>query len=108
MQLQQMRYVLAAAEKKSFSAAAKSLFISQPSLSQQIGNLEKELGIPLFIRHSKSVTLTDAGKQFVILAQRILNQVDQLSDTMQKSACSKAALCASACYGSPDILAYPV
>ena len=84
MQLQQMRYVLAAAEKKSFSAAAKSLFISQPSLSQQIGNLEKELGIPLFIRHSKSVTLTDAGKQFVIQAQRILNQVDQLSDTMQK------------------------
>ena len=61
MQLQQMRYVLAAAEKNSFSAAAKSLFISQPSLSQQIGNLEKELGIPLFIRHSKSVTLTDAA-----------------------------------------------
>ena len=101
MQLQQMRYVLAAAEKKSFSAAAKSLFISQPSLSQQIGNLEKELGIPLFIRHSKSVTLTDAGKQFVIQAQRILNQVEN-------TVCSKAALCASACYGLPDILAYPV
>ncbi|BDZ78200.1 LysR family transcriptional regulator [Claveliimonas bilis] len=84
MQLQQMRYVLAAAEKNSFSAAAKSLFISQPSLSQQIGNLEKELGIPLFIRHSKSVTLTDAGEQFVIQAQRILNRVDQLSDTMKK------------------------
>lgn len=84
MQLHQIRYVLAAAEKKSFSAAAKGLFIAQPSLSQQIANLEKELGIPLFIRHSKSVTLTDAGQQFVLQAQRILNQVDQLSDTMKK------------------------
>ena len=39
MQIQQMRYVLAAAEKKSFSAAAKALFLSQPSLSQQILHL---------------------------------------------------------------------
>lgn len=84
MQLQQMRYVLAAAEKGNFSSAAKGLFISQPSLSQQIANLEKELGIPLFIRHSKSVTLTDAGRQFVRQARRILNQVDQLSDSMKK------------------------
>ncbi len=84
MQLQQMRYVLAAAEKGNFSSAAKSLFIAQPSLSQQIANLEKELGIPLFIRHSKSVTLTDAGEQFVRQARRILNQVDQLSDSMKK------------------------
>lgn len=84
MQLQQIRYVLTAADKGSFSAAAKSLFIAQPSLSQQISNLEKELGIPLFIRHSKSVTLTDAGEQFVRQARRILNQVDQLSDSMKK------------------------
>ena len=54
MQIQQMRYVRAAAEKKSFSAAAKALFLSQPSLSQQILHLEKELGVPLFVRHSKS------------------------------------------------------
>lgn len=46
MQFNQLRYVLETADKKSFYAAAKSLFVSQPSLSQQIMNLEKELGIP--------------------------------------------------------------
>lgn len=84
MQLQQLRYVLEAADKKSFSAAAKSLFLSQPSLSQQIANLEQELGITLFIRHSKSVSLTDAGEQFVRSARRIVNQTEQLCDNMKK------------------------
>ncbi|MFR8289584.1 MAG: LysR family transcriptional regulator [Coprococcus comes] len=46
MQFNQLRYVLEAADKKSFSAAAKSLFVSQPSLSQQIMNLEKSLVFP--------------------------------------------------------------
>lgn len=84
MQFNQLRYVLEAANKKSFSAAAKSLFISQPSLSQQIMNLEKELGIPLFIRHSKSVSLTEAGEYFVQSARRILNDTEQLKYSMLK------------------------
>ena len=71
MQIHQLRYVLAVAENKSFSAAAKKLFLAQPSLSQQIINLEKELGIALFVRHPKSVTLTDAGEQFLKSARRI-------------------------------------
>ena len=84
MQLHQMRYVLEAAKKKSFSAAAKSLYLSQPSLSQQILHLEKELGIALFVRHSKSVSLTEAGEQFVASAERILNEVDRLKENMEK------------------------
>lgn len=84
MQIHQLRYALKVAEKKNFSAAAKELYISQPSLSQQILKLEKELGIPLFVRHSKSVSLTDAGEQFIISAQRIVNNVNQLSDLMSK------------------------
>ena len=84
MQFNQLRYVLEAADKKSFSAAAKSLFVSQPSLSQQIMNLEKELGISLFIRHSKSVSLTEAGEYFVQSARRILNDTEQLKDNMLK------------------------
>lgn len=84
MQIHQLRYALKVAEKKSFSAAAKELYIAQPSLSQQILKLEQELGIPLFIRHSKSVSLTDAGEQFIISAERIINNVDQLSDLMGK------------------------
>lgn len=79
MQFNQLRYVLETADKKSFYAAAKSLFVSQPSLSQQIMNLEKELGIPLFIRHSKSVSLTEAGEYFVQSARRILNDTEQLN-----------------------------
>ena len=79
MQLHQMRYVLEAAKKKSFSAAAKSLY-----LSQQILHLEKELGIALFVRHSKSVSLTEAGEQFVASAERILNEVDLLKENMEK------------------------
>lgn len=84
MQIHQLRYVLKIAEKKSFSAAAKELFIAQPSLSQQILKLEQELGIPLFIRHSKSVSLTEAGEHFEAAAERILNNIDQLSDRMDK------------------------
>ena len=84
MQIHQLRYVLKIAEKKNFSAAARELFIAQPSLSQQILKLEQELGIPLFIRHSKSVSLTEAGEHFTAAAERILNNLDQLSDRMDK------------------------
>lgn len=84
MQIHQLRYVLKIAEKKSFSAAARELFIAQPSLSQQILKLEQELGIPLFIRRSKSVSLTEAGEHFAADAERILNNLDQLSDRMDK------------------------
>ena len=84
MQLQQLRYFLEIAKEKSISAAAKNLYISQPSLSQQIINLEKELGIPLLIRHSKSVSLSEAGEQFLIHAQRIVGETTQLSELMHK------------------------
>ncbi len=84
MQIHQLRYVLKVAEKKNFSAAARELFIAQPSLSQQILKLEQELGIPLFIRHSKSVSLTEAGEHFAAAAERILNNIEQLTDRMDK------------------------
>lgn len=84
MQMNQLRYFLEVAKEKNITAAAKNLFISQPSLSQQIINLEQELDIPLLARHSKSVSLTDAGEQFVLHAQRIVNSADQLSELMQK------------------------
>ena len=61
MQMQQLRYFLEIAKEKNISAAAKNLYLSQPSLSQQMRKLEEELEIPLLIRHSKSVSLTDAG-----------------------------------------------
>lgn len=84
MQTQQLLYFLEVAKTKNITSAARNLYISQPSLSQQIINLEKELEIPLLIRHSKSVTLTDAGEQFAIHARRIINGMEQLSELMQR------------------------
>lgn len=59
---QQMEYFLSVAEKLNFTEAAKSLYISQPSLSKQISLLEEELGFSLFIRNKRSVRLTPAGE----------------------------------------------
>ncbi len=85
MQLSQMRYFLEIAKTGSISAAARNLYLSQPSLSQAIKNLEEELEIQLLVRHSKSVSLTDAGEQFAAQAERIIGSVDQLNDLMQRN-----------------------
>lgn len=82
MQLHQLRYIVKVSELGKFSLAAKELFVTQPTLSQQIINLEKEIGVKLFVRQSKNVQLTPAGKEFVVHAKRILTQVDNLFDLM--------------------------
>ena len=84
MRIQQLRYFIEVALTGNISTAAKNLYIAQPSLSQQMINLEKELGIQLLIRHSKSVSLSDAGEQFLLHAQRIVGETDQLSELMKK------------------------
>ena len=62
MTLQQLRYFLAAADRGSFSAAAESLLMAQPSLSEQIRRLEAELGVALFARAGRRLALTEAGR----------------------------------------------
>lgn len=61
MELRELRYFLAIAREQSISKAAESLFTSQPSLSRQMQNLEKEIGQKLFIRGNKKITLTETG-----------------------------------------------
>ena len=90
MQMQQLRYFLEIAKEKNISAAAKNLYLAPPSLSQQIRQLEEELEVPLLIRHSKSVSLTDAGEQFAHHARRILGGVNQLSELMHKQSLLEA------------------
>lgn len=71
MTTQQIKYVLTLAEEKSFSAAAKKLFISQPSFSQYIANIESQYGVKLFDRSTKPISLTQEGKAYVRAAVRI-------------------------------------
>jgi len=76
MDLRDLRYFAMVAEELSFTRAAARLRISQPPLSQQIKDLETELGTPLFRRTSRQVELTDAGRTLVAQTKIILAQVE--------------------------------
>lgn len=83
MDLKQLRYFVGIVESGSFTRAAEMLRIAQPSLSQQIQNLEEELGVGLLSRHARGVTLTDMGQQLYDHAVRILGSVEQAKDLIQ-------------------------
>ncbi|MFD2672971.1 LysR family transcriptional regulator [Marinicrinis sediminis] len=83
MELRQLRYVIQIATDKNFSRAAEKLHIAQPSLSQQLSKLEKELGVLLFKRSTNAVELTHAGEVFVEKAQKMLDLSDQLRKEME-------------------------
>jgi len=85
MELYQLRYFLAVAETGNFTKAAQRSFISQPSLSQQILNLEEEFGQQLFHRLGRKVVLTEAGKTLMEGARRILGDVDQTLQELKES-----------------------
>lgn len=72
MNIQQLTYIVEIANCKSISRAAEYLFVSQPALSQQIRNLEKELGYRVFHRTSKGLELTEKGNVFYQKAQEML------------------------------------
>ena len=82
MNLNQLQYVLSVAEHRSFSLAAENLFISQSTLSQQIMNLENELGVKLFLRTTRDVQITEAGRAFLEEAAEILRRTEGLKQTM--------------------------
>ena len=77
--VQQLVYFLASVEQKSFAAAAQSLYIAQPSLSDQIKRLENTLGVVLFTRTNRTLQLTDAGRMLVPWAGKVLTDVRELS-----------------------------
>lgn len=74
MTLAQLKYVITVAEAKSMNEAAKQLFISQPSLSSAIKDLEEEIGIEVFRRSNKGVLVTPEGEEFVGYARQVVEQ----------------------------------
>ncbi|WP_274364657.1 LysR family transcriptional regulator [Paenibacillus thermotolerans] len=82
MEFRQLQYAVQIAAEKNFSRAAEKLHIAQPSLSQQLAKLERELGVQLFHRTTNSVELTYEGATFVQRAQRILDLAEQLKNEM--------------------------
>ena len=78
MNLQQLRYVIAIAEGDSINSVAKSHYISQSSLSVAMRDLESELGITIFNRSSKGITLTSEGVEFLGYARQVVEQADLL------------------------------
>ena len=85
MELSQLRYVMAVAETGNFTRAAARSNIAQPSLSQQIINLEKELGHKLFHRLGRKAVLTEPGKVFLERARRILFEVEDATKELADS-----------------------
>lgn len=84
MELRHLRYFVAVAEMENVSrAASQKLYISQPSISRQIRDLEDEVGVQLFERMPKSVRLTDAGHVFLERARAILKQTDDAVATVR-------------------------
>jgi DNA-binding transcriptional LysR family regulator len=74
--VRQLTYFLAVVETMNFGRAAEQLYIAQPSLSQAIGTLERELGVPLFHRVGRGVVLSDAGAQLIEPARQVVRDLE--------------------------------
>lgn len=82
MDIRHLQYFMEVARYRSFTKAAESLYITQPTISKTIKNIEEELGIILFDRSSKKIELTDAGKIMFEQGQHIVNSFQNLSSEL--------------------------
>ena len=80
MTLQQLRYVIEVARSRSISKAAQNLFISQPSLSNALKEVEKEMGITIFSRTNKGIVITSEGSEFLGYARQVVEQAELLEN----------------------------
>ena len=84
MTLTQLHYVITIAETKSFNKAAEKLYVSQPSLTSAIKELEKELGISIFYRNGRGAVLTNDGTEFLLYAKQIYGQYENVLEKYGK------------------------
>lgn len=95
MTLQQLRYVIVVAETGTITEAANRLYISQPSLTSAIHELEKEMNIVIFNRTNKGINITKEGEIFLGYARQVLEQAAILEDKYKKNAGGKKQFCVS-------------
>ena len=85
MTIQQLKYTITIANQGSFNKASEVLYISQPSLTGSIKELEKELGITIFYRSGKGVTLTNEGVEFLAYAREIYGQFENVLERYEEN-----------------------
>ena len=90
MDIRELRYFSAVFRERNLTAAARRCFISQPSISAAITNLEAELGTTLFIRHKKGVAPTASAEQFHSVARRIIDDADAARNLFRKPSARQA------------------
>ncbi|AKP67203.1 LysR family transcriptional regulator [Companilactobacillus ginsenosidimutans] len=96
MRIQQLEYLETIVKTGSINEAAKQLYLTQPSLSNAIKELESEMGIQILIRSKLGVSLTNEGREFMIYARQVLDQVQLLQGRYEKKAVRKTAFSVSA------------
>ena len=84
MTLQQLRYAVCIANQKSMNKAAAELFITQPSLSSTIRDLEEEIGLTIFLRSNRGIVITPEGEEFLGYARQMLEQYRQMEERFVK------------------------
>ena len=95
MTLQQLKYVITVAETGTITEAANQLFISQPSLTNAIHELEKEMNIVIFNRTNKGISLSKEGEGFLGYARQVLEQAAILEDKYKRNGGGKKQFCVS-------------
>lgn len=92
MNLMHLKYAVEIARTKSISKAAEALYMGQPNLSRAIKELEESLGIVIFNRNSKGITITPEGEEFLSYAKKVVDQVNEIEDIYRREGRRKQKL----------------
>ena len=92
MNIVHLKYAVEIAQTKSISKAAENLYMGQPNLSRAIKELEESLGITIFKRTSKGITITPDGEEFLQYAKKIISQVNEVEELYRNGKTKKQTL----------------